>query len=442
MIKMLCRVLCLLLVLLVSCSAALAEPVSLSSPKGAEDFVRVLLGADPASLDGAYRLTDEMAAAVQAAGGFAGLAGQLAPLGKLQEMFPARADTLRGLRVYRVPCRFAALAVDIVLTLDGEALAGLITDRFTGDVRPETADAAYTALDLALPVPELNGSLPGTLTLPRGEGPFPAVVLIPGSGPCDRDGTLGALAPLRDIAEGLAERGIAAYRFDKRTLVYARETAADRQFTLVEEYVDDAAAAVQLLAARAEIDPERIFVLGHSLGGTAIPAIDRALRTEAVPARGYILMAPGARRLDALMREQYAFLAGIQPEIAAQRDALLAELDRLNDPDSLTENDWIAGAWGPYWQWLAAYDAPEAAKEISRPCLLLQGEEDYQVTMADYHLFREAVGGRENWTFLSYPGLTHTFTPGKKEDGPAVYAAPAKMDAAVLTDLAAFIRAE
>lgn len=413
----------------------------IESPEEAEAFIRILLGENPAELDGVYLMSADMDSYLKANGGFAALAKSLAAVGTTTEICPAYEDTIGGMKAYRVPCRFALMPLDLTVTLDGNgAIAGLTTQLFTGGSQTADPDEKpYTETELALPVPEMNGELPGTLTMPAGEGPFPAVVLIHGSGPNDRDETIGALKPFRDIAEDLAERGIAVYRFDKRTLVFGKEMAADRDVTLIEECVADAAEAVQLLAAQEKIDRERIFVLGHSLGGTAVPAINRELKNRPVQARGYILMAPGARRLDIIMREQYDFLAGLAPELAAERDAAAAELDRLNDPDSLQEDDVVAGAYAAYWKWLISYDVVGLAAEITAPCLLLQGEEDYQVTMEDFRLFRDALGEKENWTFRSYPGLVHVFIHGLKTDGPAVYQSNERMDRNVTADVADFI---
>ena len=192
---------------------------------------------------------------VAGSGGFSGIAKQLAGLGELNEISPAYAEKTAGMTVYRVPCRFSTAELDIVMPLDSEgAIAGLVTDRYTGPAKPEnTEDRHYSETELFLPVPELNGELPGTLTMPEGEGPFPAVVLIHGSGPNDRDESIGTLKPFRDIAESLANQGIAVYRFDKRTLVYGKEMSGDRTITLREESVLDAARAVQLLAGQKQI---------------------------------------------------------------------------------------------------------------------------------------------------------------------------------------------
>lgn len=434
----------LMVLALLPCAAqgeGTGDMLSLSSPEEAESFVRILFGPDAASLDGRVPMTPQMEAAMGGMGGFSALASQLAALGRPGEIGPAYETTLGGMKAYRVPCRFLLMPLDIALAMDHDALAGLTTQPFTGDSVPANTEKGFVSVDLGLPAPEIDEVLPGTLTLPRGEGPFPALVLIHGSGPCDRDETSFGTAPFRDIGESLPEKGIAVYRFDKRTFAFGDAVANDTGFTLMDESVLDAVMAVRLLSSREDIDPDRIFILGHSLGASAIPAIDRELNGSGYRARGYILMAPGARRLDVMMREQYLFLASIMPEAAEQFDAALSDLDRLEGLDSMKEDETVAGAYPAYWKWLFSYDILSSAALIDLPCLLLQGEEDYQVTMEDYSLFREAVADRDNWTLITYPGLTHMFVPGKKTDGPNAYLARQRMDEKVLSDIADFILA-
>ena len=272
------------------------------------------------------------------------------------------------------------------------------------------------------------------------------MVLLHGSGPSDQDETIGNLKPFRDLAEGLSSRGIAVFRFDKRTFVYGEALAAKKEFSLEEETIEDAVNAVQLLAGQERIDPGRIFVLGHSLGGNAIPAIAEKLRHAPVNASGYIMLAASPRPLEELMKEQYQFLYSLLPELTAEqqaeKDALISELDKLQNLDSMTEEDTVAGVYAAYWKWLAAYDILQTADRITEPVLLLQGEEDYQVTMKDFSIWRESFGEKANWQLISYPGLTHAFTPGRKEEGSAVYARDERVDAQVIQDIAEFIMTE
>ncbi|MBQ6513789.1 MAG: alpha/beta fold hydrolase [Clostridia bacterium] len=443
--KMIAGLLALVMILCaLGTAGAEQETRKMETAADADEFIAAFLGEHPEELDGVWALSAQMEAAIAQLGGFGGLAKQLAALGTPEKLEPAYEGKVQGMKAFFIPCRFTAMAVDIVLPVQDGAIAGLSTAAYSGG-KGETAEpeesADFDSVGLALPVESL-GELPGILTVPKGDGPFPAVVLIHGSGASDMDENVGNVKPFRDIAEGLAVRGVAVYRFDKRTKTYGTQLMNNTQFTLEDESIEDAVNAVQLLAAQKKIDPERILVLGHSLGGNAIPAIARALKEAPVKACGFIMMAASPRPLDVLMREQFAYLDSMGQIPEDQKptyDVILKDLDKLQEIDSLPEDRTVAGAYPAYWKWLAHYDILQAAEEITQPVLLLQGEEDYQVTMEDFGIWQEHFGGKENWTLKSYPGLTHCFTPGQKTEGSAAYAREEKTDAQVILDIAEFV---
>ena len=363
-----------LIMMLAACGFAAAEQETrkMETAADADEWIAVLLGDHPEELDGVWAMSAQMEAALASMGGLAGFTRQLASLGTVRKIDPAYEGTVQGFKTFNIPCDFSIQAMDVILVAQDGVIAGIQLGAYTGGREEAAGSDAFDSIELTLPVSGL-GELPGLLTLPAGEGPFPAVILLQGSGASDRDETVGNLKPFRDIAEGLAEQGVAVYRFDKRTYVYGMELATKKDISLADEYLEDAVNAVQLLAAQERIDPSRIFVLGHSLGGNAIPAIARELEQAPVQACGYIMMAASPRPLDVLMREQYDFLYSLLPEITeeqqAEKDALFADLDRLQDLDALTEDDTVAGVYSAYWKWLAAYDILQAAEEIrSRSC--------------------------------------------------------------------------
>ncbi len=204
-------------------------------------------------------------------------------------------------------------------------------------------------------------TLPGTLTLPKGAGPFPAVVLVHGSGPNDRDETIGPNKPFKDIAQGLASQGIAVLRYDKRTKVYPQEMVKLKDPTVKEEAIDDAAAAVDFLRQQTQIDPKRVFVLGHSLGGTLAPRIAQANPNIA----GMIIMAGATRPLEDLMLEQTRYILQSDGSLSTEDQAKIDQLQQQVDAVKAlsagnSDSEGILGAPASYWIDLKNYRPAES----------------------------------------------------------------------------------
>jgi dienelactone hydrolase len=269
--------------------------------------------------------------------------------------------------------------------------------------------------------------LPGTLLVPKGKGPFPALVLVHGSGPNDRDETVGGAKVFRDLAEGLASRGIAVLRYDKRTLAHPAECAKDPAFTMTRETVDDAIRAATLLRTQPGIDPKRIYVLGHSQGGYLIPRIMHADPALA----GVIVFAGGARHFEDIIPEQIEYLFGLKgPLTETQRKQL----------DAVRRDPWIImpGVPEPYKADLKDYNPVELAKSSPIPMLILQGERDYMSTMKDFALWKAGLADRPNVILQSFPALNHLFVSGEGKSTPQEYDKPAHVVPEVIDIIAAW----
>jgi uncharacterized protein len=287
-------------------------------------------------------------------------------------------------------------------------------------------------------------ALPGTLAVPKGPGPFPAVVLVQGSGPLDRDETVGPNRPFRDLAWGLASRGVAVLRYDKRTYAYPAQTASRLStFTVQQESIDDALAAVKLLRGLPDIDSERIFVLGHSLGGTVAPRIAQQDHDLA----GLIILAGATRPLEDLILEQERYLASLNggPTSSQQnsRSELEAQVARVKASDlspSTPAQDLPLGIPAAYWLDLRGYRPQTVAQALDLPLLVLQGGRDYQVTGADFAGWRSALSGDANAKLTLYPELNHLFATGTGKSTPSEYERPGHVAEQVIADIAAWIR--
>jgi uncharacterized protein len=282
----------------------------------------------------------------------------------------------------------------------------------------------------------------GTLSVPHRPGPLPAVVLLAGSGSLDRDETIGRNKPFKDIAWGLATGGVAVLRFDKVTYAHASEVQHADRFTLSDEYLPHALAAVECLRTHPAIDAARIFLLGHSLGGTVAPRVAAAEPSVA----GLILLAGGAQPLHWVLVRQFTYLASLRPENEAASRPVIEKLTQQakridgDGPElspSTPASELPLGAPASYWLDLRGYDPAALAATLGKPMLILQGARDYQVTVADdLARWQAALSDHPEVTIRVYPELNHLFAPGGGPSSPAEYEPAQHVDARVIADIA------
>jgi dienelactone hydrolase len=274
--------------------------------------------------------------------------------------------------------------------------------------------------------------LPGALTIPNGAGPFPALVLVHGSGPNNRDETVGGTRVFRDLAEGLASRGVVVLRYDKRTLQYRARMAGLKEMTIHEETGEDAVRAAELLRAQKEVDPKRVYVLGHSLGGYVAPRIAE----EDGKLAGIVLLAANARPLEDLIVEQAEHLNVPAKDLEGIR-AAVKRVKTLEPGDA--DAPPLLGMPAPYLLDLKGYDPVALAKRVNIPMLVLQGERDFQVTMKDFELWKAGLGARKDVVFKSYPALNHLFVAGEGKSTDAEYRKPGHVAPEVIDDIAKWL---
>jgi len=358
-----------------------------------------------------------------------------------------RTEKVQGYDVVLVTCQFEKLTLDTKVVLNSERkVAGLffVPSRAPAESFPPPLYANTNAFrEQPIKVGGGQWVLPGTLTLPTVPGPWPAVVLVHGSGPQDRDETIGANKPFRDLAWGLASKGVAVVRYEKRTKEHsAAMSRIASKITLKEETVDDAVGAVQALRRIEGIDTNGIFVLGHSLGGLAAPRIAEADPTIA----GLVVLAGSTRPLDTAIVEQTRYLISLQGKASSEAEARLAEIEALMakvkqlTPADASSSELIFGAAPGYWLDLRSYDQIATARALKQPLLILQGARDYQVTEVDFDGWKRGLGSRTDVTCKLYPDLNHLFMTGTGKSTPAEYEEPGHVAEVVVSDIAAWIR--
>ncbi len=304
-------------------------------------------------------------------------------------------------------------------------------------------------LEEEVTVGEGEWALPGLLTLPKDGTNLPAVVLVHGSGPSDRDESIGQTKTFRDLAWALAQKGIASIRYDKRTLTHAAKFTPEliQSLTVQEETIIDAILAGKVLKADSRIDGGRIFVTGHSLGAMLGPRI--AKESEGLFA-GMVLMNGSPRQLTDIIYSQYEdVLAKLtEDQRKAQQPLVDAEVEKLKGIDSLTEDQLKAetffGLPGVYVKDLRAHDAAFILKELQLPAFILQGGADFQVSLENgYEAWQAAADGDTYVTLKLYPELNHLLM--KYTGDPAYqnsvqeYDTPARLDETAANDIAVWI---
>jgi dienelactone hydrolase len=369
-------------------------------------------------------------------------------VGPIQRMLGLQTSDANGQQSVAISFQFekAAISAQFIFNAEGQ-VTRLNFQLMQGDLPYNPP--AYVRPDAFHEVEVTVGSgdwaLPGTLTMPNGSGPFPALVLVHGSGPNNRDETIGPNRPFRDLAWGLASLGVAVLRYDKRTfahrMLFTPELAA--HFTVQEETVDDALLAAQLLRQTPGIDPQRVFVLGHSLGGMLIPRIGQ----QDPQLAGLIVMAGAAIPMEDAILNQYTYLyslnGGPTPDQVKELEALKLKVAAVKADDlslSTPHESLPLGVYPAYWLNMRGYRPAEVARSLDMPLLVLQAGRDYQVTAADdYALWQAALADRPNAALKLYPSLYHLFIPGEGPSTPQEYMVEGHIPAEVIGDMASWI---
>lgn len=260
--------------------------------------------------------------------------------------------------------------------------------------------------------------LNGLLTLPADVAtPVPAVVFVHGSGASNMDEKVGRLTPFKDLAQGLARHGIASVRYDKRSFAHGFKMLRDKglEVTVKVETIDDAILATELLKKDPRIDPERVFIIGHSMGGMLAPRID----AEGGNYRGLIIMAGSPRKMEeiildqneAALRSTKGLVNWIVKKQVAKFSAMFEGMYQLSD-DEAKKKKMGGGTTLYYFKEMGEHPASDYLTVCDKPILILQGEKDFQATAEkDFAAYKQLLAGKSNVTFSLYENLSHAFVP-------------------------------
>ena len=365
--------------------------------------------------------------------------------GQLQSKGEWQKESAQGITLYHSDLKFERYSLRFLLSFDADGKMNTI--------RLMPVPAASTArpvvynkekmLERDVTVGADGFTLPGTLPLPVGKRKVPVVIFVHGSGPQDRDETVGPNKPFRDLAWGLAERGIATLRYEKRTKAYGAACVPEgREIDYDTESVDDAVAIAAWAKTLPEVDSDSVYVLGHSLGATLAPRIAE----QADGLAGIILVAALARPFEDAIVEQVTYISSLKDssdsakkqiaEIKKQAD----NTKKLGTPEFDDKIPLLLDIPRSYWEFANAYKPVEVAVKLTLPMLILQGERDYQVTMEDFGLWRFGLLRNKNAFFKSYPKLNHILQEGSGKATPFEYERESPVVGYVMDDIVSFIR--
>ena len=289
--------------------------------------------------------------------------------------------------------------------------------------------------------------LKGMLTLPDDlSKPVPAVVFVHGSGSSNMDEKVYKLTPFKDLAEGLARRGVASIRYDKRSFVHALKMMRSGTITVQEETIEDAVLASEMLKSHPNIDPEKVFIIGHSMGGMLAPRID----AEGGNFRGLILLAGSPRKLEDIMLYQTREMIPLSGKLTRfvlekQLKTLEATFQGLYD---LSDEEAKAKKMGGgttlyYFKEMGNHPVEDYLRKLTKPVLVLQGGKDFQVKAdVDYMLYQQLLKDHPDAAFRLYENLNHCFVPsvyGRIDKAKQEYAVEQHIGEDVISDISEWV---
>ena len=292
------------------------------------------------------------------------------------------------------------------MTVTRQDIAGVATRQHTFR-NPTDVDVQFSAAGF---------TLAGTLTTPQAQGRLrhPALVLVPGSGTVDRDGTVAGIPLLAQLAGQLADAGFVVLRYDKRGV---GQSGGRTETVTLRDYADDAVAAVKWIARRKDVDDKRVFAAGHSEGAAVAMLAAREKRIKAL-----VLMAPiGTTGRELILEQQQALLDA--SNVAEPERTEKIELQKKILDAAIAEKGWETlppevrpHVDTPFYRSLLTFEPASVMKDARQPILIIHGELDKQVRPHHAQRLAEAARARKKAApveLKNVPGLNHLLVPAK-----------------------------
>lgn len=275
----------------------------------------------------------------------------------------------------------------------------------------------------------------GILTLPINVKKPPVAILVHGSGNHDADESIGSNKPFRDLAYGLARHGIAVIRYNE-----SNSQSTNPEFTIQDDSLNDASWAIKYAQKLGKVDTDRIYIIGHSLGGMMAPKI--AADNKEVD--GIVSLAGSPRKLEDIVLDQNRILLQADKTVTpAKLNIHMAQVQMaVNKIKNLKESssEIILGYPASYWYSLNQIDIPKIVKKLNIPIFIAQGSADFQVYAdIDYVAWQELLKDKDNVTFRLYDNLNHLFMTSNGRMDFTEYNIKGTVDSQLIDDIAEWI---
>ena len=283
----------------------------------------------------------------------------------------------------------------------------------------------------------------GKLTRPKSDEAVPAVVLVQGPGPHDMDAAIGSNRPFLDLAQGLGLQGIAVLRYPNRAFAYKDAMNKQSNPSVREELIEDVLEALKFLRKQKGIDKSRIYLLGFDLGG----ALTAQIAKEDKHIAGVILLAGSPRNLADIIEAELSDAASLPGPKQAQAKKLLEQsrepIAKLRD-GTPSADAVLLDRPVLFWRDMSGYSTKSAQILAGLDCrILIAGAgRDYEVTRADFDVYKKALKGRPKVKFKWYKDMNHYFARGEGKSSPMEYQKPASIDPVVIEQLGKWIKAD